>query len=87
MIEGAIIAVLVSLIMVIIRGILGPTVFDRILAANLFGTKIVVFIVLLGHFIGTEFFIDVALIYALINFITTIALLRYFKYEGQEENS
>lgn len=85
MIEGAIIAILVSLIMVIIRGILGPTVFDRILAANLFGTKIVVFIVLLGHFIKTEFFLDVALTYALINFVTTIALLRYFKYEEQEQ--
>lgn len=84
MLIGVILSVLVSIIMVIIRGILGSTVFDRILAANLFGTKIVVFIVLIGHYMGTEFFLDVALIYALINFISTIALLRYFKYEGHE---
>ncbi|PIR38895.1 MAG: pH regulation protein F [Alphaproteobacteria bacterium CG11_big_fil_rev_8_21_14_0_20_39_49] len=84
MIEAVIIAVLVSMVMVVIRGILGPTVFDRILAANLFGTKIVVFIVLVGHFMGTEFFLDVALTYALINFITTIALLRYFKFEDSK---
>jgi multicomponent Na+:H+ antiporter subunit F len=85
MIEGAILAILVSMFMVIIRGILGPTVFDRILAANLFGTKIVVFIVLLGHFMDTEFYLDVALTYALINFITTIALLRYFRFEDSKE--
>ena len=85
MIEGVILAVLVSMFMVIVRGVLGPTVFDRILSANLFGTKIVVFIVLLGHFVGTEFFLDVAITYALINFITTIALLRYFKFENVEE--
>ncbi|MDA0782676.1 MAG: monovalent cation/H+ antiporter complex subunit F [Rickettsiales bacterium] len=85
MIEGVIIAVLVSMVMVVIRGILGSTVFDRILAANLFGTKIVVFIVLIGHFMETEFFLDVALTYALINFITTIALLRYFKFEDSRE--
>lgn len=84
MLIGVILSVLVSISMVIIRGILGPTVFDRILAANLFGTKIVVVIVLVGHYMGTEFFLDVALIYALINFISTIALLRYFKYEGHE---
>ena len=84
MLIGVILSVLVSIIMVIIRGILGSTVFDRILAANLFGTKIVVFIVLIGPYMGTEFFLDVALIYALINFISTIALLRYFKYEGHE---
>ncbi len=85
MIEGTILSLLVSMFMVIVRGILGPTAFDRILAANLFGTKIVVFIVLLGHFMETEFFLDVAITYALINFITTIALLRYFKFESVEE--
>lgn len=84
MIEGVIFAVLVSMFMVIVRGILGPTAFDRILAANLFGSKIVVFIVLVGHLMKTEFFLDVALTYALINFITTIALLRYFKFEDSK---
>jgi multicomponent Na+:H+ antiporter subunit F len=78
---AAIIAMLVSIIMVVIRGILGPTIFDRILSANLFGTNIIVLIVLMGHYMGTDFFLDIALTYALINFVSTIALLRYFKYE------
>ena len=83
--EIAIIAgLLVSMFMVIIRGIVGVTNFDRILAANVFGTNIVVFIVVVGHFMGTEFFLDIAITYALINFITTIAFLRYFKYKEDE---
>jgi multicomponent Na+:H+ antiporter subunit F len=85
MLVAAILGVLVCMTMVIIRGIVGPSIFDRILAANLFGTNIVVFIVMIGHFMGTEFFLDIAITYALINFITTIALLRYFKYEGAVE--
>lgn len=76
-------AFLMSMGMVIIRGIVGHTTFDRILAVNMFGTNIVVFIVLVGHFVGTEFFLDIALTYALINFITTVAFLRYFKYKGE----
>lgn len=83
MLAAAILAVLVSMAMVVIRGIVGSTAFDRILAANTVGTKTVVLIVLMGQWMGTEFFLDVALTYALINFISTIAFLRYFKYGGQ----
>lgn len=85
MLSAAIIAILVSMGMVMLRGILGPTVFDRILAANSFGTNIVVLIALLGSLMNTVFFIDIALTYALINFITTVALLRYFQYKPEEE--
>ncbi len=86
MLTGVFIAVLVSMGMVIIRCLLGPTVFDRILAANSFGTNIVVLIALMGHWMQTTFFLDIALTYALINFITTIAFLRYFKYDVTGEN-
>jgi multicomponent Na+:H+ antiporter subunit F len=79
--QAAIFGILASMAMVIIRGIVGSTAFDRILAANLFGTNVVVLIVLIGHLRVTEFFIDVALTYGLVNFITTLALLRYFKYD------
>jgi len=85
---AAIAALFVSMSMLIFRGIVGPTASDRILAANSFGTNIVVFIVLVGHFRGTVFFLDVALIYVLINFVSTIAFLRYFEFrkvEGQRE--
>lgn len=84
MIIASFVAIIVSLAMAVSRSILGPTIFDRILAANLFGTNIIALIVLIGHYVGTEFYLDVALTYALINFITNIALMRYFK---EQENA
>jgi multicomponent Na+:H+ antiporter subunit F len=71
-------ALCVSITLVIVRLMIGKTVFDRILAANVMGTHVVLLIAVLGHIMDTFFFIDIALIYALVNFITTIALLRYF---------
>jgi multicomponent Na+:H+ antiporter subunit F len=82
MIIGVFAALLVVMLLLIARGVVGPTVFDRILIANSFGTVTVIFIVILGEFVGTPYFVDIAITYALINFITTIALLRYFKYGG-----
>lgn len=80
MILAALIAVMVSMLMLLARGFLGPTVYDRILVVNLFGTKTVAAIALLAFLVGDMMYLDVALVYALINFITTIALLKYFKY-------
>lgn len=80
MVMAAIIAVLVSMGLVVLRGFLGPTVYDRVLAANAFGTQTVVAIALLGALMDTTFFLDIAITYALINFLSTIALLRYFRY-------
>lgn len=85
MILGAMFAIFVSMLLLIIRGVVGPTAFDRIIAVNSFGTNVVVFIVLLGFYKGTEYFIDIAMTYALINFIATIAILRYFQYRKVEE--
>lgn len=79
---AVIISLLASMALVLIRAILGPTAYDRILAANLFGTKIMIFIALLSYLLGDAMYIDIALIYALINFVTTIGLLKYFKYQS-----
>ncbi len=84
MLIGALLGMIASMVMVIIRAIVGPTIFDRILAVNSFGTNVVVFIVLLQSFIGTGFFLDIAITYALINFIATVALSRYFMYANSE---
>ncbi len=78
------IAVLISMGMVLLRALLGSSVFDRILALNSFSTHAVVFIVLLGFFKNTALFIDIAIIYGLISFVTTIAFLMYFKYKPEE---
>jgi len=77
MLIAATIAILVAMILAIIRGIAGPTFYDRILAVNLFGTKTVLLISLLGFVMGRPEFLDIAIVYALINFISVIGVLRY----------
>lgn len=71
------IAILVAMGMALIRTLLGPSVHDRILAVNSFGTKTVLLIALLGALAGRSDYLDVALLYALINFIATVALMKY----------
>jgi multicomponent Na+:H+ antiporter subunit F len=73
-------AVLVAMGMALARAVRGPTIYDRILAVNTFGTATVLFIAVLGFLNGRPDFLDLGLLYALLNFIGTIALLKYFKY-------
>ncbi len=61
------------------RAITGPTVYDRALAANVIGTKTVVLLALIGFIFDRPHFLDIALVYALINFIATIAILKYIE--------
>jgi multicomponent Na+:H+ antiporter subunit F len=61
---------------------LGPIVYDRVLAANIFGTFTVLFIAVLGFLTGRPDFLDIALLYALINFVGTIAVLKFFRYRA-----
>jgi multicomponent Na+:H+ antiporter subunit F len=77
MINAATIAILVVMILAIIRGIAGPTLYDRILAVNMFGTKAVLLHAILGFVMGRPEFLDIAIVYALINFISVIGVLRY----------
>lgn len=74
------IAVIVVLAMALARAILGPTVYDRILAVNMIGTKTVLLIALMGFLDGRPDFLDIALLYALINFVGTIAVLKFLRY-------
>ena len=76
----ATIAVLVSMALTLARALLGPTTYDRVLAVNAFGTVTVLLIAVLGFLIGRPDFLDLALVYALINFIGTIAVLKFFEY-------
>ena len=68
-----------AMVMVMIRAVLGPTIYDRVLALNSFGTKTVLLIAVLGFLMGRPEFLDLALVYALINFIGTVAVLKYFE--------
>lgn len=76
------IAILVVMLLVLFRAALGPTIFDRILAINTFGTATVLLIAVFGFLTGRPDFMDIALLYALINFIATIAVLKLFRYGG-----
>ena len=90
MFAAAAAAILVTMCMALVRAIKGPSIYDRILAVNVFGTKTVLILAVLGFLMGRPDFMDIALVYALINFVGTIALLKVFKYgdlgrTGEEE--
>ncbi|MCZ6509456.1 MAG: monovalent cation/H+ antiporter complex subunit F [Alphaproteobacteria bacterium] len=78
MFAAALVAVLVSLGLAMVRAILGPTMFDRVLAANSTGTLAVLTLALIGFVAGRPEFLDIAILYTLLNLIGTIAVLRYF---------
>ena len=76
----AAIAIIVAMMLAIVRAVLGPTVYDRILALNVFGTKALLLIAVLGFLTKRPEFLDVAIVYALINFIATIAIMKFFRF-------
>jgi multicomponent Na+:H+ antiporter subunit F len=77
----ATISILISFILVLVRLFLGPTLYDRVLALNAFGTLAVLMISVVGFLFGRPDFLDIALLYALLNFIGTIAILKFFRYK------
>lgn len=77
MFAAAAAAVLAAMLLALVRALKGPTVYDRILAVNAFGTLTVMLIAVHGFLAGRPEFLDLALVYALINFIATIAVTKY----------
>lgn len=78
------IALLIVMGLALIRAFKGPTLYDRILAVNNFGTKTVLLIGVIGFMEGRPDFLDIAIVYALINFISIIGVLRFFEYAGKD---
>ena len=77
--------ILFAVLLSLYRVVVGPHIIDRIIGVNVIGTKTIAVIVLTGHlFNRVEFFIDIAFVYALINFIGTLAFSRYFEQKGVE---
>ena len=64
--------------LILVRIVLGKTTFDRILAVNSLGTVIVIGISIHGFYSNRPEFLDIAIVYALINFIGTVAVLKLF---------
>ena len=77
---AASLAVLVALTLGVIRALRGPTVFDRVLAANAIGTGAIMLLALIGFLTGRPEFLDIGILYALLNVIGTLAVLKFFRY-------
>jgi len=73
-------AIIISMVFSLLRAFYGPTVFDRILAINVQGTKTVLLIAVVGFLTERPDFLDLALVYALINFVGTLVALKLFKH-------
>ena len=68
------------------RVVVGPTLFDRMLAASVIGTTNIAIIAVVGFiFERPEMFVDLAIAYALLNFIGTVAIARYLELQGSRE--
>jgi multicomponent Na+:H+ antiporter subunit F len=80
MFEVTLIGVLITMSLALFRAFAGPSVYDRILALNMFGTKTVLLIGVSGFWVGRPEWMDLAIVYALINFVGTLAVLRFSKY-------
>lgn len=77
---AATLAVLAALTLGIVRAVRGPTVFDRVLAANAIGTGAIMLLALVGFLADRPEFLDIGILYALLNIIGTFAVLKYFRY-------
>ena len=81
------IATLVTMALALIRALLGPSIYDRVLAANMFGTKTVLLLSVIAFLYGRPDFLDLALAYALINFIGVLAVLEFIRLRAQSEQT
>jgi multicomponent Na+:H+ antiporter subunit F len=79
MFAAAALGLLVALALALVRAVLGPTVFDRVLAGNTIGTLAMMLMAVLGFLTGRPEFLDLAIVYGLLNVIGTIAVLKYFR--------
>jgi len=73
-------ALLITLALALVRALLGPTVFDRLVAANSIGTLAMLLLATIGFLTGRPEFLDLAIVYGLLNVVGTIAVLKFFRY-------
>ena len=80
------IAILVTMGLALTRALLGPSVYDRVLAVNMFGTKTVLMLSVVSFLSGRPDFLDLALTYALMNFVGVLAVLEFFQSQAGTES-
>ncbi len=82
MFEVGLLSLFITMVLILVRLIAGPTLYDRVLAVNTFGTCTVLFIGVSGFLFKRPEFLDIALLYALINFVGTLAILKFVRYRA-----
>ena len=80
MFTAAAILLLATLALLLVRAVIGPTVFDRLLAANTIGTVAVLLLATIGFLTARPDFLDLAIVYGLLNIVGTIAVLKFFRH-------
>jgi multicomponent Na+:H+ antiporter subunit F len=81
MIVAVMAALLATMVLALARAFAGPGLYNRILAVNMFGTKTVLFVALAGFLFGRPEFLDIGILYALVNFVAIVAVLRLSHYQ------
>jgi multicomponent Na+:H+ antiporter subunit F len=81
----AAVTLLATLALLLVRAVLGPTIFDRLLAANTIGTVAVLLLAVIGFLGGRPEFLDLAIVYGMLNIVGTIAVLKFFRYGSLAE--
>lgn len=76
------IVILIAIAIGLVRAFRGPTLYDRVLASNMIGTLTVLMVAVLGFMSGRPEFLDIALVYVLISFVSTIAVLKVIALRG-----
>lgn len=76
----ATLAILVALVLAVVRALLGPTIFDRVLAANMVGSLAILLLAAVGFLTGRPEWLDIAITYGLLNLIATLAILKFFRH-------
>jgi multicomponent Na+:H+ antiporter subunit F len=80
MFAAAILAVLAALALAVARALIGPTAFDRLVAANSIGSSAIMLLALFGFMTGRPEFLDIGLTYVLLNLVGILAVLKFFRY-------
>ncbi len=80
MIFATALMLMAAMMLMLVRLLRGPELYDRVLAVNSFGTKTILFLCVFSFLIGRNDGVDIALLYAIMNFISTIAILKFFRY-------
>lgn len=81
------VAIVVTMSLALSRAVMGPTVFDRLVAVNMFGTKTVLLIAVSGFLVGRPEWLDLALVYTLVNFLSTLAVCRFVRFGSLAQDS